>query len=285
MSLLFNKTAVLGVGLLGGSFALAIKEQNLSKIISGFGRREANLKKAKRKGIIDSYTLDASLAVKDADLIVFATPSGTFTEIASRIKPALEENSIQMDLGSVKGNIVYELEKILPRFVGCHPIAGGENSGIDSARADLFNKARCIISRTNSTDKAAFDKIFSLWKKLGARVQEMEPALHDRIYALLSHLPHILAYALVNTVGRVDPDYLEFAGPGFRDTTRIAQSSPELWKDICLLNRDNILESLGLFKEEMSKLESYLKSGRMAELEETFSLARKLRKSIEQGRA
>lgn len=277
----FKKTAILGAGLLGGSLALALRAKKLSKEISGFGRREKHLKKAKRKCIIDSYSLDPGEAVRGADLVVLATPVATFMELAKKIRPALLEDSIQMDLGSVKGSLVYELEKALPRFVGCHPIAGGDRSGVLAANAALFKNVRCIITRTAATDEEAFQRVFRLWEKVGCRAELMDAMEHDRIYALMSHLPHLLAYALVNTVGEANPSYIEFAGPGFKDTSRIARSSPELWKDISLLNRDNILAFLDLFKRNLNELKALLEKGDAKALKEAFSRAQALREKID----
>lgn len=277
----FKKTAILGVGLLGGSLALALKGKKLSKEICGFGRKEENLKRAKRKCIIDSYRMDPREAVKGADLVVLATPVGTFRELAKTIAPALEKDSVQMDMGSVKGSLVYELEKMLPRFVGCHPIAGGDRSGIDSARASLFKGVRCIITKTARTDEDACQRIFELWERLGGRAEIMDPMEHDRVYALVSHLPHLIAYALVNTVGEADPSYIRFAGPGFRDTSRIARSSPELWKDISLLNRENILNFLEVFKRNLEKLETLIEKGDAESFKKALSDAKALREQID----
>jgi prephenate dehydrogenase len=277
----FNKTAILGVGLLGGSLALALKRKKLSKEICGFGRKAENLKKAKRRCIIDSWSLDSGEAVEGADLVVFATPTGTFLEIADNVRPALSKGSIQMDLGSVKGVLVNEMEKILPRFVGCHPIAGGDRSGADSANPELFKNALCIITKTANTENASFKKIKALWQAVGARTEVMDPVEHDRIYALVSHLPHLLAYALVNTAGEVNPDYLHFAGPGFRGSTRIARSSPELWKDILLLNKENVLNFLSLYKKDLEKIEGLLQKNDKDALKEAFSRAKALREAID----
>ncbi|MDA8089730.1 MAG: prephenate dehydrogenase/arogenate dehydrogenase family protein [Nitrospiraceae bacterium] len=278
----FEKTAILGVGLLGASLALALKKKGISATISGYGRTEENLRRALEKGIIDSYCLDPSEAVRGADLVVLATPVGTFLEVANIIKDAVDKDSIQTDVGSVKGSLVHELESILPRFVGAHPISGGERSGADNADDGLFDGVRCIITGTGQTDPMALGRIEELWRALGAKVERMDPALHDRIYALVSHLPHILAYSLVNTLDTIDGDYIKFAGQGFKDTTRIALSSPELWRDVCGLNRLNLLDSIKAFKKELERVETLIRESDLEGLESEFARARGLRKSIDQ---
>ncbi len=281
MGFSFKKTAILGVGLLGASFALAIRENGICSNIAGFGRRKENLEEAKERGIIDSFSLDPAQAVKGADLVVLSTPVGCFKEISSQIKKNLAGGSIQIDLGSVKGNLVYELEKILPRYVACHPIAGGERPGIADARGNLFKGMKCIIAKTPSTDEEAFKKISSLWERLGSRVELMDPMEHDRIFALVSHLPHLAAYALVNTVGDVDPELMKLAGAGLKDTTRIAASSPELWRDVSILNGDNLVSYLEMFIKNLEKIASALREKDGNALERLLSRAQKLRKTLE----
>ncbi len=278
----FEKTAILGVGLLGASLALALKKKGVSRSISGFGRTEENLRRAVGKGIIDSYSLDPREAVKGADLVVLATPVGSFTQTAHIIKDSVDKDSIQTDVGSVKGALVYELESILPRFVGAHPISGGERSGADNATDGLFDGVRCIITGTPRTDSRALDRIEGLWRALGAKVELMDPDLHDRVYAFVSHLPHILAYCLANTLDTADGEQIKFAGQGFKDTTRIALSSPELWRDVCSLNRNNLLDSIKEFRKELEKIEALIRQNDMAGLEAEFTRARSLRKRIDQ---
>ncbi len=277
----FEKTAILGVGLLGASLALAMKKKGLSHVISGFGRKEENLRKALEKGIIDSYFLDPAEAVKEADLVVFATPVGAFPGIAAAIKDRLKKGSIQTDVGSLKGNLVREMEALLPRFVGCHPISGGERSGIEFASPHLFEGAKCIITKTGETDEDAARAMAGLWTTVGSDVEFMDPEAHDEIYALVSHLPHLVAYALVNTVGDSGSDFIRFAGKGFRDSTRIAMSSPELWRDVCRMNRENLLKYMDIFKSCLKRLEQSLEAGDTPALEREFESARKLRCQLE----
>ncbi|MDA8155203.1 MAG: prephenate dehydrogenase/arogenate dehydrogenase family protein [Actinomycetota bacterium] len=277
----FEKTAILGVGLLGGSLALALRKKQLSKRISGYGRTEGNLKKALRAGMIDEYHMDPRKAVKGADLVVLATPVGMFRDLASEIKDAVEEGSIQTDVGSVKGALVNELESILPNFIGSHPISGGERPGVDNAVDGLFEGVRCIVTVTNAADKNALERMELMWRALGGNVELMDPDKHDMIYALMSHLPHVLAYSLVNTVGSMDGKSIKYAGQGFKDTTRIALSSPEVWRDICLLNGKHVISSIKAFRQELDKIEDAIAKKNPAALEAEFGRSRTLREKID----
>jgi prephenate dehydrogenase len=282
-NLFFNKVSIIGVGLLGASFALALRQNSLCKTIIGYGRKEENLKRAKDRGIIDDYSLDVCRACEDSDLILLSTPVGVFREIVERIKDTLKQGALITDVGSVKGRLVYELESLMPDgacYIGSHPIAGSDKSGIDDARADLFNNARCIITPTEKSDKSAKEKIISIWEAVGAKVEAMDPFMHDEIYAAVSHFPHIVAYAIVNTVGDIDSKYIGYAGKGFKDTTRIALSSPEMWRDISLFNKDNIIKMMNAFKDNIDKITVYLKDNNALEIEKEFLKAQTLRKKL-----
>lgn len=282
--LFFNRVAVLGVGLIGASFALALREKNLCGSICGYGRSEGNLVAARERGIIDDYRINAKEACRDADLVLLSTPVGVFRPLAAAIRDTLKPGALVMDIGSVKGLLVRELEALMPkevRYIGCHPIAGSDKSGIDEARPDLFRGARCIITPTDKSDVSALEKAEALWKILGARTETMDASRHDEIYAAVSHLPHIAAYALVNTVGNAGSEQIKYAGPGFRDTTRIAMSSPELWKDISLGNRGNLIRLIDLLRDDLETIKRHIEAGDAEGLEEEFSRARDLRKKIE----
>ncbi len=279
----FNKTAILGVGLIGASLAMALRRQGLTRFITGFGRKKENLKRAKRKGIIDSYELDPAKACEDADLIVLATPPGAFLDLTKKIRPSLKKGAIVMDVGSVKGRLTYRLETLMPKgvyFVGAHPIAGGNRSGIEAADPGLFKGALCIVSKTKKTKGPALRKVNALWKALGSTVREMPPEEHDRVYGLVSHLPHLLAYALVNTVADVDESLIGFAGPGFRDTTRIAGSPSGLWADIAVQNKKNLLRHIDLYTANLLRLKTYLKKEDRGSLEREFKRAQTLRERM-----
>ncbi len=281
----FNKAAILGVGLIGASFAAALKKYGLCGEIIGYGRREGNLKRAKTKGIIDSFELDPAKACGDADFILFATPVGTFTDIAKKISSSLKRDTIITDVGSVKGKLVRDMEALMPEgvfFVGGHPIAGSERSGIDTAAAEIFRKATCIITPTGNSDESALDKVTAIWETFGSTVKLIDPDEHDRIYAAVSHLPHLIAYEIVNTVAGINSSYLSFSGQGFKDTTRIASSPPEVWRDICLLNRDNLLEYVEIFRNNLDRVSQYLRANDSESLEKDFTEARTLREGIGQ---
>lgn len=282
---MFAKITVLGVGLIGASFALGMKKKGLCRHVTGYGRNRANLENAKTRGIIDSFGEDPADACKDADLIFFSTPVGSFLDIAVRAAPACKKGAVITDAGSVKGGLVYAMERLMPEgvnYIGGHPIAGSDRSGIDAAHAGLFDNAMCIITPTPNSDEGALRNVKELWQAMGAKIITMDPAKHDRIYASVSHLPHVIAYALVNTVAGIDPSYLEFAGQGFRDMTRIASSSSELWRDVCMLNRENLIELISVFQKNIDSLSGYLRASDPDSIEREFRKARTLRQGIGQ---
>jgi len=280
----FNRTAIIGVGLIGASVALALHEKRLCNSVIGCGRKEENLRRAKECGIIDDYRMDAAAAVEGADLVILATPAGILSAIAAQLRTALKKDALVTDVGSVKGALVSELESLMPdgvHYIGSHPIAGSDKSGIDDARGNLFSGARCIVTPTPRSDRDALDKVIALWETTGGLVECMDPFQHDEIFALISHLPHIIAYAIVNAVESIDPGCVEYSGGGFRDTTRIAASSPELWRDISMMNRRNLIRVLDSFKKNLHRIERCLKENDWDGIEKEFIRAQQLRISIE----
>lgn len=279
----FNRVAIIGVGLIGASFALALRKKGLCRHIAGYGRKEENLRRAGDMGIIDSFDLNPSRACIDSDLVLFATPVGCFTEIARIISGSLKKGAVVTDVGSVKGKLVRDMECQMPEgvyFVGAHPIAGSDRSGIDAATPDLFAGAKCILTPTENTDKDALNRVTDIWTAFGSTIEILSPEEHDRVFASISHLPHLLAYAIVNTVADINSSYLRYGGNGFKDTTRIALSSPELWRDICLLNKDNLLEFIEVFKNNLDRLGQYLRASDAESLEREFRKAQTLREGI-----
>lgn len=269
---------------MGASLARAMKKRSLCGHVAGHGRSEENLRRAVEAGILDSYELEPGRACEGAGLVVFAAPVEALAGLAEEVSGSLMEGAVAFDVGSVKGNLVHEMEKRMPRgvgFVGCHPIAGSERSGLEASSAELFDGALCIITTTEKSDKTSVEKIAGLWSALGCRVEYMGAEEHDRVYGLVSHFPHLAAYAMLNTAGDVDPDYLGFAGPGFADTTRIALSAPSLWRDICLMNRENLIELIDIFMDNLKRLRRQLKEGDAGGLDAAFARARALRRSIE----
>jgi len=280
----FTRTAIIGVGLIGASVALALHETGLSNSVIGCGRKEENLRRATERGIIDDYRMDAAAAVDGADLVVLATPVGMLSTIAAGMRTALKKDALVTDVGSVKGALVSELESLMPdgvHYIGSHPIAGSDKSGIDDARGNLFSGARCIVTPTQRSNIDALDKVIALWEMVGGLVECMDPLRHDEIFALISHLPHIIAYAIVNAVESIDPGCVEYSGGGFRDTTRIAASSPELWRDISTMNRHNLIRVLDSFKVNLHRIERCLEENDGEGIEKEFLRAQQLRMSIE----
>lgn len=279
----FSTAGIIGVGLIGGSLALALKRKNSNCKILGFGRNERRLKEAKELGIIDEYSTLLKEVAK-ADLIVFATPLGLFEEIARELVHHIEEEATVIDVGSVKGSVVKVMEEIFDRrahFVGTHPIAGSEKTGFENAKADLFENAKVIITPTEKTNREALKRVISLWQTVGALVEIMTPEEHDRVYALVSHLPHLVAFSLVNTVAEVDRRLIKYAGSGFRDTTRIGKSSPEIWSDIFSMNKKAIIEQLEVFSKQISLIRHYLESGELTKIYDFIKSSKELREKID----
>jgi prephenate dehydrogenase len=276
-----KKIAIIGIGLMGSSFALALRKGGFKGEIKGIGRKKTNLTRAKKLGIIDSYSTDHPGGIKDADLVLLSTPVGHFEEIARSIRKNLKKGAIITDLGSVKARIVKRLDSMMPdgvNFVGAHPIAGKECSGIEGASADLFENARCIITPGKNTDRRALTQVRKIWKFVGARTLTMSPEEHDMIYAAVSHMPHVVAYALINSVTDLK---LPFSGRGFKDMTRIAMSPAELWRDICALNKKDILRTLRKFSSSISRMTQLIEKSDWSGLEKEFNRAIEARQLIE----
>lgn len=286
MALMFRRMVVVGVGLIGASLALDARKRSLVGEIVGVGRGEENLKYAQRQGIIDRYVTAESDIPEDTDLLMLATPVGTTVALAKAFLPVLRPGCIVSDVGSVKAEIVRAMEKLLPStipFVGGHPIAGGEQWGARASRAGLFAHHRCILTPTKRTDLAALRKVASLWRKVGAKVELMDPETHDRILGVISHLPHVLVYALVNTLMQTQVrgvDLKSYCAGGFKDFTRIASSRPELWRDICLMNRRAVGQSLGHYIEHLEQLKRWIENGKGSLLEREFAQANQARAEI-----
>jgi len=261
----YERIAVVGVGLLGGSLALALRKKGCVAEIVGVGRSSRNLDESRRRGIIDKGFTDVCAGVKGADLVVLAAPVGSLIDIVAAAAPCLNEGALITDVGSVKGDLVGAIEDLVPEgsaFVGGHPIAGGDRSGAVSARADLFEDALCILTPSERTAPWALERVRELWRTAGARVETLDPYEHDRIYGAVSHLPHIAAYALVETVLGRGPELGPYCGQGFYDTTRIAASSPEVWLDIFKANRENLVTLLRDYESSLSRFKSALEQKR-----------------------
>lgn len=282
----FNKVAIIGVGLIGGSLALVLKRDGLAGEIVGIGRGLPNLEAAKRLGIVDSFTRDIGEGVKDADLVVVAVPVLKIAETIRQAAAHLKPGCIVTDVGSVKGAVITEVEAVVPEgvhFVPGHPIAGTEHSGAEAAFPELYIGRKCILTPTPKTDKAALDAVKLMWEATGATVAVMDAALHDMILAAVSHLPHMIAYTLVNTVGDMEDsgvDALSYSAGGFRDFTRIASSSPEMWSDICAMNKEQILKTIDGFKRRLDGLRQLIEKEDLPALKTEFGRAKGLRDSL-----
>ena len=286
---LFQQMTIVGVGLIGGSLGMICKQQGLVKTIVGAGRRVKNLKRAVELKAIDRYVTDLAEAAAGSDLLVLATPVDTFEAVLRTCAPRLAPGAIVTDVGSVKGPLVERMEALAPagiRVVGMHPIAGKEKTGVEAASPDLFRDALCILTPTSQTDPDALAKVRRLWEACGARIREMDPMLHDRVLGAVSHLPHVLAFAIVNTNATFQERFIPgldlqaFAGGGYKDTTRIAASSPEMWRDICLWNRDNLLNQIELYEARLNHVKAILKAGDGEGLVREFTLAKQRREKI-----
>lgn len=287
MSIHFDQIAIIGVGLIGGSFARACKKKGLVDRVVGHGRGEGNLKKGVELGVIDSYSLNLKKAVQGADLIFLAPPVDAIISIAEDMAAYLEPGAIVTDAGSVKGEIVRRIEAILPDniyFIGGHPIAGTERGGVEASFDTLFEGARCIITPTEKTDRNSLGKIKALWQEIGSIVMEMGAEEHDLIMGGISHLPHLAAYALVNVLSNMSGDKDKIRGlsaGGFKDITRIASSSPLLWREISLMNRDTLLKLIADYRSILEEMERDIREGRGDSLEESFEKAKEFRDSIQ----
>src|SRR5512133_2673894 len=240
---LINRLAVIGVGLIGGSLARALREEGEVGEVVGIGRGAANLRRAVELGVIDRYEHDLAAGVADADMVFIATPVCTIAKIVGEIAAGLAPGCIVTDGGSVKEEIVRSCEPLMPggcHFVGGHPIAGTENSGVEASFSTLYKGKRCILTPTANSDQRALNKVIRMWELAGSEVVLMTPSKHDKVVAAISHLPHMVAYSLVNAVGeydRCDESILKYSAGGFRDFTRIASSDPAMWRDIALTNK------------------------------------------------
>lgn len=274
---------VIGVGLIGGSFARAIRQAGLVKRITGCGRNIDNLQKALELGVIDDYSQDLQQAVKDADVIFIATPVGSFQTILEQIKGSLKADTIITDGGSTKSSVIAAAKTVFKEvpenFVPGHPIAGTENSGVEASFAALFQDHRVILTPLAHTNSDAVKLITYLWEAAGAVVVTMDAHHHDLVLAATSHLPHLLAFSLVNTLTTLDEkqEIFDNAAGGFRDFTRIASSDPSMWQDICLANKDALLEHLEHFTSDLEQMRTALQQSDGAFLKKTFIRAKQSR--------
>lgn len=278
----FSTVSIIGVGLIGGSLSLALKNKGLTDKIIGYGRNIERLKSALELGIIDEFTTSLKEA-SEAQLVVLATPLGVFEEIMIQMAKFLKPSTVVIDVGSVKEWVVNKMERILPHgvhFVGTHPIAGSDKTGFEHAKAELFEGAKVIITPTENTSLSAVQKVAKLWEKVGAVVEFMTAKEHDFVYALMSHLPHLISFCLVNTVAEIDSNLINYAGSGFKSSTRIAKSSPTIWGDIFMMNSENILSCLEIFIKKIEEIKKLISEKDLENLRKFIEEAKKLREKL-----
>ncbi len=257
---MIRRLAIIGVGLIGGSLARALRQAGWVQEVVGCGRGRSNLERALKLGVIDRFSHDPAEAVEGADMVFLAVPLGAMTGVFQAIAPVLASDAVVTDGGSVKGSVVADAERVFgavpPWLVPGHPIAGTENSGVEASFAELYRNRRVILTPTPATDARALARVEAMWQACGAEVVRMEVERHDRILAATSHLPHMLAFSLVDALARMEEndEIFRFAAGGFRDFTRIASSNPIMWRDICLANRSELRNMLKRFADELHDL-------------------------------
>jgi prephenate dehydrogenase len=274
------RLAVIGVGLIGGSFALALKQARLASHVVGVGRSAANLKLARERGIIDSIADNTAVAARDADLVLVATPVAQFAAVFSDLR---ETRALVTDGGSTKRDVIAAARAALGarigQFVPAHPVAGAEQSGAGAAKADLFRERRVVLTPLPENSAADVSTVEKAWQACGARITRLGADEHDAVLAAVSHLPHLLAYALVHDIAERDnaEQLFSYAAGGFRDFTRIASSHPEMWRDICIANRDRLLAELKRYGTKLAGVQKMLEAADGAGLEKVFGQARDAR--------
>ena len=280
---MINKLCIIGVGLIGGSLARALKTADSVNHIVAVGRDVEHLKRAVELGVVDSYELSIANAVADADMIVVAVPVGSMGSVFAELNGKLKADAIITDVGSVKSNVVRDARTLLgdalSRFVPGHPIAGTEQSGVEASFAELYNGQRVILTPLEETDATATQAVTQMWHAAGADVESLSVEHHDEVLAATSHLPHVLAYALVDTLAQMHEhrEIFQFAAGGFKDFTRIASSDPKMWHDICLNNRDALLEMLNRFSDDLNKITEAIESEDSESMLKVFTRAKKAR--------
>lgn len=262
---MIERLAVLGVGLLGGSIAKAVRAADLAREVVGIGRDLGRMQPALREGVLAAATTDPATGVRDCDFIVLAAPVLANTRLLEAVWAAADSAALVTDVGSTKSDVVAVARRLAAArplgFVGSHPMAGSERSGYGVARADLFQGANVIVTPTETTEPRALKGVTQFWEALGARVSTLDPEIHDRVVAGISHLPHLVAFALVDAVTRFEPEALAFAARGFRDTTRVAASDPTVWTEIFLANRSALVAGIAEFREALADLERLVAAG------------------------
>ncbi|MER9017611.1 prephenate/arogenate dehydrogenase family protein [Mesorhizobium sp. M0898] len=284
---MFGKIALVGIGLIGSSLARVIRREGLAGQVAISTRSDATLARASQLGLGDTYTTDAKKAVRDADLVIVSVPVGSSGTVAAEIAPALKKGAILTDVGSTKASVIAQMQPHVPvgvHFIPGHPLAGTEKSGPDAGFAELFENRWCIFTPLPGTDPAALEKLSEFWRRCGSNIDTMDPQHHDMTLAIVSHLPHIIAYNIVGTADDLESvtksEVIKYSASGFRDFTRLAASDPTMWRDVCLHNKDAILEMLARFSEDLSSLQRAIRWGDGEKLFDLFTRTRAVRRSI-----
>jgi len=289
MAVHFKQVAIIGVGLIGGSLGMILRRKGLADQVVGIGRRVENLKTAVELGAIDRYVADPKAGVRGADLVILATPVDTYDRHLKDWASCLSPGAIVSDVGSVKGLLVEQSEASMPagvHFVGAHPIAGKEKTGVAAGTDQLFQGARCIVTPTPKTSVQALERVRALWQETGSIVLTMDPHLHDQILGAVSHLPHVAAFALITALANLRDreitslDLAAHSGGGLRDTTRIAASSPEMWRDIFLWNRENVVHFIDAYQESLQEFRRLVHAGDGAGIEKALERAKSEREKL-----
>ncbi len=282
-----EKIALIGIGLIGSSLARVIAREKLAGHVAISTRSADTLARAEELGLGDSYATDAKEAVLDADLVIVSVPVGASGAVAEEIAPALKTGAILTDVGSTKASVIAQMQPHVPEgvhFIPGHPLAGTEKSGPDAGFAELFKNRWCIFTPLPDTDPAALEKLSEFWRRCGANIDTMDPAHHDMTLAIVSHLPHIIAYNIVGTADDLQTvtksEVIKYSASGFRDFTRLAASDPTMWRDVCLHNKDAILEMLARFSEDLASLQRAIRWGDGEKLFDLFTRTRAVRRSI-----
>lgn len=284
---IFNKLALIGIGLIGSSIARAARARNLAGHITVSSRRGETLARAEELKLGDSYALDVTDAVKDADCVIICVPVGASEQTAKAIAPHLKPGAIVSDVGSVKRSVIDQMQPHLPsniHFIPAHPVAGTEKSGPDAGFETLFDNRWCILTPVPGSDKDAIERLSRFWEGCGANMETMEADHHDLVLAITSHLPHLIAYNIVGTANDMETvtesEVMKYSAGGFRDFTRIAASDPTMWRDVCLHNKDALLEMLARFSEDLSALQRAIRWSKGDELFDLFTHTRGIRGAI-----
>jgi cyclohexadieny/prephenate dehydrogenase len=283
----FDRVAIIGLGLIGSSLCHAMRREGLAKVIAGNAKSEATLATAERLKLCDALYADPAEAAADADLIILCTPIGTYGGLAEKIAPVLKPGAIVSDVGSVKGAVVRDVGPHMPEgvhFIPGHPVAGTEHSGPESGFAELFDGRWTILTPLPESDPRAVEKLKSFWERCGSLVEIMAHDHHDLVLAITSHVPHLIAYNIVGTASDLETvtekEVIKFSASGFRDFTRIAASDPTMWRDVFLNNKEAVLEMLGRFTEDLAELQRAIRWGEGDKLFDKFSQTRAIRRSI-----